>query len=278
MINMNKQNNKTMKKVFLLLLSCLIVMGVQAQNDKPMQLASSSVPNRDAKFLLFPTQNYHIFLKLNTRTGEVSMVQFSIDGKEGEVKIKSFQYPLVTKEEETNGRFFLYPTTNIFNFLLIDQIDGRVWQVQWNFDEDKRFLTRIYNENKVWSAGDKILKKSLEYRDKVYYLDGELFNGEAFLDEDYTVSMSYRDGRIRYQDMYAAFHDNGQLAFIFNTGKEEDSFSYEDEKGERISKEDFITKYPELLTKVKKVMGTLKNQDQAKKNSVTSQVKKSPKK
>ena len=58
----NKLNNyKTMKKVFLLLLSCLIVIGVQAQSDKPMQLASSSIPNKDAKYLLFPTQNFHIF-------------------------------------------------------------------------------------------------------------------------------------------------------------------------------------------------------------------------
>ena len=42
------------------------------------------------------------------------------------------------------GRFFLYPTENSFNFLLLDQEEGRVWQVQWNIDADKRAVVRIY--------------------------------------------------------------------------------------------------------------------------------------
>ncbi|HEV3218228.1 MAG TPA: hypothetical protein VGZ48_00545 [Candidatus Acidoferrales bacterium] len=45
---------------------------------------------------------------------------------------------------ETPGRFTLYPTENIYNFLLLDQIDGRVWQVQWNWDSPaKRFVLPI---------------------------------------------------------------------------------------------------------------------------------------
>lgn len=30
------------------------------------------------------------------------------------------------------GRFTLYPTQNVFTFILLDQIDGRMWQVQWS--------------------------------------------------------------------------------------------------------------------------------------------------
>ena len=47
------------------------------------------------------------------------------------------------KEEEENGRFTLYPTTNTFNFILLDQIDGRTWQVQWSFEKKKRMILPI---------------------------------------------------------------------------------------------------------------------------------------
>ena len=39
-----------------------------------------------------------------------------------------------------NGRFKLYPTDNRYNFIMVDVIDGRTWQVQWNVDEDKRLV------------------------------------------------------------------------------------------------------------------------------------------
>ena len=45
---------------------------------------------------------------------------------------------------ERNGRFFLCPTTNIYNFILLDQIDGRTWQVQWNTEKSDRVVKRIY--------------------------------------------------------------------------------------------------------------------------------------
>lgn len=42
-----------------------------------------------------------------------------------------------------NGRFTLYPTNNIYNFILLDQIDGRMWQVQWSLKEKNRGLIPI---------------------------------------------------------------------------------------------------------------------------------------
>ena len=32
---------------------------------------------------------------------------------------------------------------NIYNFILLDQIDGRVWQVQWSFKANERFVIPI---------------------------------------------------------------------------------------------------------------------------------------
>lgn len=43
-----------------------------------------------------------------------------------------------------NGRFELYPTGNMYNFILVDVIDGRTWQVQWNVDEENRMISRFY--------------------------------------------------------------------------------------------------------------------------------------
>ena len=41
---------------------------------------------------------------------------------------------------QKNGRFKLYPTGNMYNFIMVDVIDGRTWQVQWNIDDNKRLV------------------------------------------------------------------------------------------------------------------------------------------
>ena len=43
-----------------------------------------------------------------------------------------------------NGRFKLYPTGNMYNFIMVDVIDGRTWQVQWNIDEEKRIVDQFF--------------------------------------------------------------------------------------------------------------------------------------
>ncbi|WP_316832801.1 hypothetical protein [Pedobacter aquatilis] len=84
----------------------------------------------------------YTFIKLNTRNGQMWQVQWGLEDK------YRFENTLsdvvrVSKEEEKNGRFFLYPTTNIYNFVLLDQISGRTWQVQWG-KEDSRAVIPIY--------------------------------------------------------------------------------------------------------------------------------------
>lgn len=41
------------------------------------------------------------------------------------------------------GRFTLYPTQNRYNFILLDQTDGRTWQVQWSTKPEEVGLWRI---------------------------------------------------------------------------------------------------------------------------------------
>lgn len=94
-------------------------------------------------YRLFPTDNYWTFIKLDTRNGKMWQVHFSIskDAYEGEQVLNSDSLVLTT--EEVNGRFMLYPTKNTYNFLLLDQINGKTYQVQWNSDKEKRFVNRI---------------------------------------------------------------------------------------------------------------------------------------
>ena len=41
------------------------------------------------------------------------------------------------------ARYKLYPTQNIYNFILLDQVDGRLWQVQWSLEEGNRAIFPI---------------------------------------------------------------------------------------------------------------------------------------
>lgn len=50
---------------------------------------------------------------------------------------------LVAPDQEKNNRFALSPTTNIYNFILLDQVDGRVWQVQWSNKPEERAILAI---------------------------------------------------------------------------------------------------------------------------------------
>ncbi|WP_374548579.1 hypothetical protein [Flavobacterium sp.] len=128
-----------MRKLFFALIITLTTISTFAQTEMPNQNIST---DSNVEFRLFATKNIYTFIKLNTKNGQMWQVQW-------DTKNNQFQTPislttLVTKEEEKFGRFFLYPTTNIYNFILLDQIDGRVWQVQWSTEAKERMVLRIF--------------------------------------------------------------------------------------------------------------------------------------
>ncbi|HLW13874.1 MAG TPA: hypothetical protein VKX30_00075 [Flavobacteriaceae bacterium] len=131
-----------MKTFFLTLIFTFTTMLTFAQGtpDVPLQnISTDSIVN----YRLFATKNMYTFIKLNTRNGQMWQVQWSIKGSEYRYETTLSDISRVNEEEESNGRFFLYPTTNIYNFILLDQIDGRAWQVQWG-DASERMVIRIY--------------------------------------------------------------------------------------------------------------------------------------
>ena len=131
-----------MKTFFLTLIFAFTTMLTFAQGtpDVPIQNVST---DSIVKYRLFATKNMYTFIKLNTRNGQMWQVQWSIKGSEYRYETTLSDISRVNEEDESNGRFFLYPTTNIYNFILLDQIDGRAWQVQWG-DASERLVIRIY--------------------------------------------------------------------------------------------------------------------------------------
>lgn len=132
-----------MKRIFIAFLIC-IVSFVSANAQIPASNAKNTVasPDMNVNYRLYQTNNRWTFLKLDTRTGTIVHVQYSTEGDAMQYDLNTM--PLAEGEDAKPGRFFLYPTENTFNFILLDQIDGRVWQVQWHVDRDKRGIWRIY--------------------------------------------------------------------------------------------------------------------------------------
>lgn len=95
------------------------------------------------RYKLFPTQNMWTFIKLDTQTGQMWQLQYSINDEKGRFEYDLNPNALIVNGKKINGRFELYPTQNIYNFILLDKINGKTWQVQWSFDEENRAVLPI---------------------------------------------------------------------------------------------------------------------------------------
>lgn len=95
-------------------------------------------------FKLYKTNNIFTFLKLDTRNGRIWQVQYNVeDSKRFETTLNFRSLVYDSEKDEIPGRFELHPTTNTYIFIMLDKVDGRSWQVQWNIDRNKRFVDFI---------------------------------------------------------------------------------------------------------------------------------------
>jgi hypothetical protein len=135
-----------MKRNYLLLLfliSIIITVScTQKQDEKSNVLKGFSY----TVYEIYPTTNMWNFIELNSRNGKMWLVQYSIDKDENRFVSPLNNEALVSSVEEVNGRFKLQPTQNIYTFILLDQINGKTWQVQWSFKEENRFVIPIEEE------------------------------------------------------------------------------------------------------------------------------------
>ena len=120
----------------LLLLSSACFSGCANSN----QPASLKVPGN--VYELYPTKNMWNFIKLDTSNGRVFQIQFAMEESK-RMSVPINLTPLVDGSGEKPGRFALYPTQNIYTFILLDKVDGRTWQIQWSTEIGNRGIVEI---------------------------------------------------------------------------------------------------------------------------------------
>lgn len=150
-----------MKKMFMLLVILMHMLSSHAQTD------SLTVCNRDSliqeistrldvifgieyleacsqNYKLYETENMYNFLLLDSKTGLIQQLQWSLKEDE-EFRIYINREILSSNVGKVGcGTFELYPTKNMYQFILLDKDTGRTWHVQWGMSPEKRWIRRIY--------------------------------------------------------------------------------------------------------------------------------------
>lgn len=103
---------------------------------------NTSLKNR---FKLYPTENIYTFLELDTKTGRVWQLQWDMDSdNEGGLPIVDFD--LVAEDDSYGSNVFeLYPTKNIFQFILVNKVNGQAWHLQWGMENTNRWVRKMKN-------------------------------------------------------------------------------------------------------------------------------------
>ncbi len=146
-----------MKKIIGLFFAVLFSAGLYAQIEQASQdsmytkdsllfqyLETYRRQLREPCYELYPTENMWTFLKLHTATGQIWQVQYSVEGSDYRYETELSTIQRVFGDTLICGRFELHKTQNRWNFIMLDKIDGRCWQVQWSQDRDNRAVIRIY--------------------------------------------------------------------------------------------------------------------------------------
>ena len=94
------------------------------------------------RFKLYKTENNYNFLELDTKTGKIKQVQWSLDAK-NECTVIINNVDLSWGTGYGSGSFELYPTSNMYQFMLIDKTNGRKWHVQWGLENANRWIRYI---------------------------------------------------------------------------------------------------------------------------------------
>jgi hypothetical protein len=121
--------------VIVLALGFILLMGSEpvAAQDQEVAVTSAPIPQRlDMRFRIFPTQNIWTFLLLDTSNGRVWQLQYALSDSTSAGRWVINSDPLILTADAKPGRFTIYATRNMYNFLLLDQESGRAWQIQWS--------------------------------------------------------------------------------------------------------------------------------------------------
>lgn len=96
------------------------------------------------RYKLYQTENIYNLIELDTKTGQIYQVQWTLDSKSVEGTWIINSEDLTHGNGYGSGSFELYPTKNMYQFILLDKTDGRTWHIQWGFGKNSRWIKRIY--------------------------------------------------------------------------------------------------------------------------------------
>jgi hypothetical protein len=127
----------------ILALPCCAAMVQASAQDRPLvvetkeslQIRSDFQQRLDVRYRLFKTRNIWTFLELDTATGRIWQVQFGV-GDKSSASGRFVVNARVLAPDGKAGRFTLYETSNRWNYILLDQESGDVWQAQYTLDNE----------------------------------------------------------------------------------------------------------------------------------------------
>lgn len=143
-----------MKRISFIIVGLLISILAYSQNKSKVSERDSVITTINqnvatlarkalfGRYKIYQTDNIYILLKLDTATGRIDLIQWNLD------ESKELETPLNTEDLSFGifsqaGRFELYPTKNMYQFILIDTVIGSTWHVQWGTKEGERWIRRI---------------------------------------------------------------------------------------------------------------------------------------
>ncbi|WP_288351752.1 MULTISPECIES: hypothetical protein [Bacteroidales] len=114
------------------------------QNIRIIADEATDLKNKVGRYKVYRTTNIYNSLKLDTASGRITALQIGINDDKSR-----FEYTVCgTIEDDPDwriiGRYELYPTGNNYNFILIDTIFGRSYQVQWSTKNEECGIWRIW--------------------------------------------------------------------------------------------------------------------------------------
>lgn len=102
----------------------------------------SSLKNR---YKMYQTENIYNLLRLDTKTGRVWQVQWSLESSDEGTWVINGDDLTSWRGGYGSNSFELYPTKNMYQFILLDKTDGRMWHIQWGTGgSSSRWIRRIY--------------------------------------------------------------------------------------------------------------------------------------
>lgn len=145
------------KKFILFVFCSFILIPAFAQEQEPTTDSSLSKMKEDiadirnmlidsgvggaGRYKIYATTNIYTSLKLDTSSGKITALQVTT------TKGETMEYGItdaVVPSETMIGRFELYPTQNIYNFILLDTALGYAYQVQWSTKREECGRWRIW--------------------------------------------------------------------------------------------------------------------------------------